>query len=379
MNLSRVLPGPRLRAGLAGLGHGLGSWLILRLAGVQGRPALLWAAVGAAGGLLLGPWRWQAPVAAVAPPPEAPAGPEGDASSLLHLGMGIVPVWARQAEAARWQTEQAVMGLTGRFATMQAELRRASGLSGMEGTQVVRTALGAAEDTLLSLVQALRDAKEARHELVVQIHLMAQTTGQLHEMSAEVASIANQTNMLALNAAIEAAHAREHGKGFAVVAEEVRKLSERSGAMGTRISERIESVSRILEGSLAFAGTFEERDETFIAEAEGQIRKVVAGFHDSVAELHTMAEGMKGANDTVQDGIAEALVHFQFQDRVSQILRTVIADMESLTARLADEPTPLEADVWLAKLERTYTTGEQLAIHRGAAAHAPETSDVTYF
>jgi methyl-accepting chemotaxis protein len=298
---------------------------------------------------------------------------------LQHLGSGIVPIWARQTEAARWQSEQAIMGLTEQFASMQQELRQASGLSGMEGTLAVRRTLNDADKTLQGMIQALREAKEARNEMVVRIQGLAKATIQLQEMSAEVAAIANQTNLLALNASIEAAHAREHGKGFAIVAEEVRKLSERSGAMGARISQQVQGVGQILDSSLAFSQTFAERDEKFITEAEGKIRTVVAGFHGSMEDLSGLAEGMKGANEKVQHGISDALVHFQFQDRVSQILRTVIQDMERLAEWVTHDPAGLEAESWLAGLERSYTTGEQIAIHKGTAVQAPASSDVTFF
>jgi methyl-accepting chemotaxis protein len=149
--------------------------------------------------------------------------------------------------------------------------------------------------------------------------------------------------------------------------------------MGARISQQVEGVSRLLENSLAFARTFADRDEKFITDAENKIQSVVAGFHGSMEALSGLAEAMKGANENVQHGISNALMHFQFQDRVSQILRTVITDMARLTDWLEHNPGGLDADAWLAELERTYTTAEQTAIHQGITALAPQASDITFF
>lgn len=304
--------------------------------------------------------------------------PEGT-NALAQIGREILPVWARQAENARHQTEESISGLTLQFSTLQQELRQVSGGAGVEKAENMAQVLAQGQVALGGLIVALREARTSRTGFLSQIADMAQTITSLEDMSAEVAAIANQTNLLALNAAIEAAHAREHGKGFAVVADEVRKLSERSGETGLKITQQVAGVSKTLDDNLASARAFAERDEAFIQEAEEKIHSVVSDFRLVAEELSTSAQGMATANATVQQGISEALVHFQFQDRVSQILQTVVLDMEKLSGLLQKSPSDLELDRWLANLERTYTTQEQIAIHRGIHTEAPASSEITFF
>ena len=360
-----------------------GAWLVTGIAagnwlkglfgglvlGLLGGALLAWTSAHGSGNALPAP---EAEVQAATPEPEQD-------DPLAHLGRGIIPVWARQTSAARQQTEDSITGLTSEFAAMQQELRQAAGGSGVEKAEDMARTLTQGQTTLQGLVQSLREAREIRAAFMGRISDLTRTIGALEEMSSDVAAIANQTNLLALNAAIEAAHAREHGKGFAIVASEVRKLSERSGETGLRISEQVAGVSRTLEESLASARDFTEREDRFIQEAEERIRAVISEFHQVAEEISASARGMEAANATVQQGISEALVHFQFQDRVSQMLWTVVNDMEKLSGWVETSPTGLEAEKWLEELEHTYTTQEQIAIHKGAEVQAPASSDVTFF
>jgi len=280
---------------------------------------------------------------------------------------------------ARQQTEDSIAGLASQFASMQQELRLASGGVGAEEAEMTAQTLAQGQATLSGLIETLREARASRSIFMGRIADMAATISALEDMSNEVAAIANQTNLLALNAAIEAAHAREHGKGFAVVADEVRKLSERSGQTGLRINEQVAGVSRTLEASLVSAQEFTERDDAFIQEAEAKIHTVVNNFKHVAEEISSSAHGMASANAKVQQDISEALMHFQFQDRVSQILQTVVHDMEKLSSWVEENPTSLEMGQWLENLKSTYTTQEQIAIHQGIEVQTPTSSDITFF
>ena len=82
-------------------------------------------------------------------------------------------------------------------------------------------------------------------------------------------------------------------------------------------------------------------------------------------------------------------MNLQFQDRVSQILSHVTDDMEKLVGALADQETRLrhgesvtliDIQEWLRAIQKTYTTLEQVDVHRGSAhSQTPSNSEITFF
>jgi methyl-accepting chemotaxis protein len=116
-----------------------------------------------------------------------------------------------------------------------------------------------------------------------------------------------------------------------------------------------------------------------IRRAEGTINRVMADFQVGVEALSESAHRFEGVGAHLGDEISGTLVHLQFQDRVGQILQSVVADMGKFSHRLEHHPSSLEVEQWLSEMERSYTTAEQLAIHRGEAAGATEDSDITFF
>lgn len=95
-----------------------------------------------------------------------------------------------------------------------------------------------------------------KHSNIVNEHTkeMTSTMQELSEKVKAVSSIlktilaiSRETNLLALNASIEAARAGEAGKGFAVVAEQIRILSESTGASAGQIATIIEELVKATE------------------------------------------------------------------------------------------------------------------------------------
>jgi methyl-accepting chemotaxis protein len=312
-----------------------------------------------------------------------------------HLLKEILPLWQRQTELARHQLEGSITELVGRFSDIHQRLQAAvasssSTASSMKGDNGLGGVIHFANDELSQITHTLRQAIDQRDELLTEISGLSKITVELSGMSAEVAGIASQTNLLALNAAIEAARAGEYGRGFAVVADEVRTLSTRSGETGARIGRRIEQVNSALQTTLDRTAEYAAEDNSRLTKSETSIAQVLEQFQHSSEHILQSAHVLEQESAAVQSSVEEVLVNLQFQDRVSQILGHVIDDMEKLVGAIADQEARLrhgepviaiDTGEWLRSLQKTYTTLEQVDVHRGSGAQAKgsNNSEITFF
>jgi methyl-accepting chemotaxis protein len=312
-----------------------------------------------------------------------------------HLLKEILPLWQRQTELARNQLETSITELVGRFSEIHQRLQAAvasssTTASSMKGDTGLGGVIHFANDELSQITHTLRQAIEQRDELLNEISGLSKITVELSGMSAEVAGIASQTNLLALNAAIEAARAGEYGRGFAVVADEVRTLSTRSGETGARIGRRIEQVNSALQTTLDRTAEYAAEDNSRLTKSETSIAQVLEQFQHSSENILQSAHVLEQESAAVQSSVEEVLVNLQFQDRVSQILGHVIDDMEKLVGAIADQETRLrhgervtaiDTGEWLRTLQKTYTTLEQVDVHRGGGTRTKgsNNSEITFF
>ena len=295
-----------------------------------------------------------------------------------------LPIWAKQIESARLQTEDAIVALTSRFEGIVNRLDRALGAVGSDsGTKAIAEDATEGERHLAEVIQALKLIQQSRDALAQDIRALVSHADELRKMSSDVESIAFQTNMLALNAAIEAAHAGTVGKGFAVVAQEVRALSEAARSTGKRISGTVGLIS----AALVKIGTENEkvssRDQQAVADSQQHIRTVLERFNQRTSSLAEAARQSQRASETIKGEVCESLVQLQFQDRVGQILQHVVDSMrqaESLP-ETADAGDSAQEHVQrhMDKMARTYTTEEQRRLHRGLESQVIAPQEVTFF
>lgn len=298
--------------------------------------------------------------------------------------LAVLPVWRDQQQMASHQLESAVNALVSQFHGIYEQLQQSihSSRSATGGHTGLADVVQQSDGNLTAIVSLLREAISNRDELLKEINALAAITDELKTMGAEVAGIASQTNLLALNAAIEAARAGEQGRGFAVVADEVRTLSSRSGETGARITKRIDDVNEMLKRTLARTAQFTEQDDQRLHQSEVSIQQVLGDFKQVASAILASSEQLESSSLNVQHEISEVLTSLQFQDRVSQILAHVSADIDKLHQLLNREDglSQLDQQQWLRDIAKTYTTLEQVAVHSGKqASQGPASSDITFF
>jgi len=314
-------------------------------------------------------------------------------NGLEEVCLEAVPIWSRQIETSRVQTEDAILALSSRFTGIYANLeaavnasKSAAGEMAGGGTGGVMAVLDQSRVELTSVIDSLKASQHSRNEMLLQVRGLTKYTGELRAMATEVAEIASRTNLLALNAAIEAARAGEAGRGFAVVADEVRKLSSLSSDTGKNMSSKVDIINNAISSVFKIAENTSDEDLKSVANSESTIQHVMDHFHKVTSHLTQSAQLLQQENNGIKTEMADVLVSMQFQDRVSQILSHVRNNMDRLHQHLLQYRQDgdsshgnINAKEWLAEMELNYATQEQRSIHVGEKSVKVEKQETTFF
>ncbi|WP_427184700.1 methyl-accepting chemotaxis protein [Bordetella bronchialis] len=307
----------------------------------------------------------------------------------------LAPVWSRQIESSRAQMETAVTALSMRFGEISSRLDQTLRLStrdsGGHGESAAGVSARSAEQ-LDGVVSLLGASIKTKAELLGKVQGLKGFVDELQSMVQAIGQITQQTNLLAINATIEAAHAGALGRGFATVAQEVRALSKQSGETGARIAEKIAFIGDAIVATCAAAEESTRSEQAAIAKSEATIQEVLERFRVFAEGLGGTTELLRQESQGIQEEVSQALVQLQFQDRVSQVMAHVGANIERLPSVIHDygvacaeagELRPLDAAPLLGELERTYAMAEERQNHqsgKAAPVAAPAAStDITFF
>lgn len=175
-----------------------------------------------------------------------------------------------------------------------------------------------------------------------------ESSSNISQASALIASIAEQTNLLALNAAIEAARAGEHGRGFAVVADEIRKLAEQS----TRSTKNIDEMVIELIGN---AETAVEK----MLEAGEIVKAQEVSVSNTRNKFNEIATAMNSAQQMVALIEDASLIMDAQKNKVQDVIQTLSAVAEENAASTEEASAAMEEQT--ASIDEISNASENLA------------------
>ena len=312
-----------------------------------------------------------------------------------RFGVEVAPVWGRHVESSKEQMETAIADISLRFSGIVDKLGVAIQTASMETDNLqgsdksLLAVITRAEHELGAIVAAQQDANASMLQMLEKVEGLDRFTKELQDMAHDVAKIAQQSTLLSLNAAIEAARAGELGRGFAVVAKEFRMLSNQSGETGRHIAEKVKVISAAISESSNVVRESVKQRESRAQATESTITGVIDDFKHVTGMLERSSAVLKEESMAIQSEIGHAIVHFQFQDRVGQILYHLKNNIDQWPQFLqahhdacaqtgvARAPDP---QVLLDELKSTYVMKDQHLIHSGGKVSAPQQDDeITFF
>jgi methyl-accepting chemotaxis protein len=274
-------------------------------------------------------------------------GPAPENRSGLEAAVArYLPQMGRMSEQLRQtskQIEESVVGVCDSFqgiaARARATVARATGfLSNDEqpasGKQSFEGLIEACSGTLVKIMNTTVEAGEISRRAIERIEDMDTASQQISDALSQLDQITNSNRMLAFNARIEAAHAGNVGMGFAVVAVELAAATVRSRAVTAQVGELALNLRALAESTLQDLRRMNEKDSERVEQCRQEVDASLRDLQAAHSEMVEMLNGMTAEGALLATDIGATVRGLQFQDRISQRIGHVVADLDTLSARL---------------------------------------------
>lgn len=171
----------------------------------------------------------------------------------------------------------------------------------------------------------------------------AKKVERIQQLTDNILSVANQTNLLSLNASIEAARAGDSGRGFAVVASEISKLAEET----SKTAEEIQSVNtyiinivdKLAEASfelLNFVKTNVISDYDVLVETGKEYAKDAHDFGTQMVEFEGYIDELQQSMKLISDCVEGIMTGFGRQQEQVQVNSEYMSRIDDEFRKIVD-------------------------------------------
>lgn len=308
-----------------------------------------------------------------------------DSASLTTMVHQVVPAWREQIGVSRATNQDGMAELLSTFSTISGMLNELNTLFAECEPNVAPGAVGQAieaqKPAINALLEPIERAFKQRDALLDQLAHCTTAAARLQQLSKEVRSVGAHTRLVAFNASIEAnrGQASQLG-GQSSVATEIRTLSEQVVSLCDQFDAQLrplyEACRHTHQDGLLTDTTVDE----LRLEAELRARQALQALLQSLGASVGGASKVQNFSRDLNHHMELMFTHFQFGDRVEQMLDIIAKDMNRFVAFIQDKPQPTAVDVqnWLKQLEKSYTMSEQRSQHHGTE-HVNVGSQVDFF
>ena len=186
-----------------------------------------------------------------------------------------------------------------------------TGLAFIDMVDEMNLRLVKAAETLNNLRNINIEVERIIGEVQEQTNRTNDSVQKIHEATAFITSIAEETNLLSLNASIEAARAGESGRGFGVVADQIKKLSEQSNESSKEIEETAKTLSEDSAKAVEIMQQMQEiimNQSASMQDTQKVVEEVIAQIGSSMQSIRQIKEStghLENSRNEVLQAVSE--------------------------------------------------------------------------